>query len=201
MEHTYVLYDQTKACVIVDPGCYEPHEKKMLSAFIQTHELQVVQLLNTHCHIDHVLGNHYVKDIYQVKLAIHEQEVPLLASVASYAPQYGMMNYEASKADSCLEEGDQVQFGETILEVLHVPGHSPGHIAFYNQETSMCFAGDVLFQGSIGRTDLPGGDHATLIQSIHQKIFSLSDKMVIYPGHGPITTIGEEKKTNPFCRL
>jgi len=201
LENTYLLYDETKACAILDPGCLEQDEKDKLHDFIQRHELQIVQLLITHGHIDHVLGNQYVKDTYQVPLALHRIEAPMLRTIEAYAPQYGIIEYKAVEADTLLEEGDQIKFGKVTLEVLHVPGHSPGHIAFYDKESQVCLSGDVLFRGSIGRTDLTGGDHATLIRSIQEKIFPLGDSVVIYPGHGAKTTVGEEKRTNPFCKL
>lgn len=203
-EHTYVVYDETKACAIIDPGCFEQQEKQMLSDFIQAHALQVTHLINTHCHIDHVLGNHYVKNSYSVKLAIHPQEVPMLQLATTYAPQCGIngiIGYEPTEAEILLTEGDTIQVGNTQLAVLHVPGHSPGHIVLYSRQDQLCLVGDVLFQGSIGRTDLPGSDHDTLIQSIHQKLFPLGDQVTIYPGHGPATTIGVEKSNNPFCKL
>ena len=200
-ENTYVLYDETKECVIIDPGCYEKEEQEELVNFIHAGGLQVKFLLNTHCHIDHVLGNAFVKAKYKMKLYIHPTEVAVLKSVPLYAPVYGFNQYQVSEADAYLEEGDSVKFGNQVLEVLFVPGHSPGHIAFYNRKENYVIAGDVLFYNSIGRTDLPGGNFNTLINSIHQKLFNLPDNTTVFPGHGPDTTIGFEKKTNPFCAL
>lgn len=200
-EHTYVVYDQTKACAIIDPGCFEQQEKQQLSSFIQAHALQVTHLINTHCHLDHVLGNQYVKDTYAVKLAIHPQEVPILQQAPTYAPQYGLTGYEPTEAEILLTASHTIQVGNTQLTVLHVPGHSPGHIALYSSQEQICFVGDVLFSGSIGRTDLPGGDQDTLLQSIWQQLFTLDDQVTLYPGHGPTTTIAIEKRSNPFCRL
>ena len=177
------------------------NRKKIPSAHLFKNKgLTVVQLLNTHCHIDHVLGNQYIKTTYQTKLALHHLEEPILQATAIYAPQYGITNYELSQPDTLLKEGDQIKFGPVILDVLHVPGHSPGHIAFYDKKNKACFSGDVLFQGNIGRTDLPGGHRDTLLQTIRQKIFSLDDEVVIYPGHGAQTTVGEEQRNNPFCK-
>lgn len=201
MENTYLLYDETKDCIIIDPGCYEKEEQQALEDFIEKKGLNIVQLLNTHCHIDHVLGNHFVKERYKVKLATSAIEEQVLKAVKSYAPNYGFPLYQEADVDIYLEEGQQVHFGQTTLDILFVPGHSPGHLAFYNAEEKICIGGDVLFQRSIGRTDLPGGDHDTLIQSIQQKMFALEDDMIVYPGHGPTTSIGEEKKHNPFCAL
>jgi hydroxyacylglutathione hydrolase len=199
-ENTYVLYDETGECVIIDPGCYDRAEQQELSRFISDNKLKVTLLLNTHGHIDHVLGNAFVKRTYQVPLLIHQTDEATLRSVQTYAPAYGFVQYESTEADQYLSEGDTVTFGRSELEVLFVPGHAPGHLAFYNQSQKLCIGGDVLFQGSIGRTDLPGGDFATLIRSIQTKLFPLGDEVTVYPGHGEPTTIGEEKKHNPFLQ-
>ncbi|TRX61242.1 MBL fold metallo-hydrolase [Fulvivirga sp. M361] len=201
MENTYVLYDDTKEAIIIDPGCYEGYEKEQLNDFIKTEGLSVVKLLNTHCHIDHVLGNDFVKKTYGVKLGIHATEEATLKSVRVYAPSYGFQHYEEAEADEFIKEGEDITFGNTRLGVLFVPGHAPGHVAFYNGDDKIMIGGDVLFDGSIGRTDLPGGDFNTLIKSIHEKIFPLPEEVIIYCGHGDSTTIGKEKKTNPFCAL
>lgn len=200
-ENTYVLWDDTKECVIIDPGCYEKEEREELTAFIEISNLKVVELLNTHCHVDHVLGNHFVKEYYKVKLTHHRKEESTHRAVKAYAPNYGFVMYEEAIADRYVEEGDKIRFGNSILDIVFVPGHSPGHIAYYNIENKLCIGGDVLFYDSIGRTDLPGGHHETLIKSIHEKLFTMPDDMVVYPGHGPKTLIGREKKTNPFCAI
>jgi glyoxylase-like metal-dependent hydrolase (beta-lactamase superfamily II) len=200
-ENTYVLFDDTKSCVIIDPGCYEPEERQELTDFIQENELQVKMLLNTHCHVDHVLGNAFVKEKYRVGLFIHPKDVPTLKAVQVYSSNYGFNLYQGTDADSFLEEGDTVAFGDQKLGVIFVPGHAPGHIAFYHVEGKILISGDVLFYNSIGRTDLPGGNYETLISSIHEKLFKLPDDVTVFPGHGPKTTIGFEKKTNPFCAL
>jgi hydroxyacylglutathione hydrolase len=200
-ENTYVLHDDSGQCVIVDPGCYEPHEFAELSEFIQDTKLDVKLLLNTHCHVDHVLGNYFVKDRYKVKLLIHENDLPVLKAVKVYAPTYGLHHYAETTPDGFLKENDKVEFGKTVLKVLFVPGHAPGHIAFFDEQSKILIGGDVLFYNSIGRTDLPGGNYETLISSIHQKFFTLPDDVTVYPGHGPETTIGYEKRTNPFCAL
>jgi glyoxylase-like metal-dependent hydrolase (beta-lactamase superfamily II) len=200
-ENTYVLFDETKECVIIDPGCYEREEQYDLADFIETHELKVVKLLNTHGHVDHVLGNAFVKETYKTKLYIHEQDAATLKAVKVYAPHYGFFQYQEAEPDIYLKEGEAVTFGNQSLDVLFVPGHAPGHIAFYHVASKTLIGGDVLFYNSIGRTDLPGGNYDTLIDSIHQKFFTLPDDVTVYPGHGPETTIGHEKKTNPFCAL
>ena len=200
-ENTYILHSDSGESVIIDPGCFESNEKDQLTGYIEDNNLQVTKLLNTHCHIDHVLGNQFIKDKYAVDLYIHKEDEPTLRSVESYASVYGFPNYQPSEHDHFLNEGDEVQFGDEKLNVIFVPGHAPGHIAFVNDQQNICIGGDVLFQNSIGRTDLPGGDYNTLINSIHTKIFPLGDSMVVYPGHGPSTTVGSEKINNPFCRL
>lgn len=200
-ENTYLLYDETKESVIIDPGCYEEDEKKELVDFIETNNLTVTKLLNTHCHIDHVLGNAFVKTKFKTGLYIHRFDEPVLRAVSAYAPNYGFNLYQETMPDGYLEEGDEITFGNQNFEVLFVPGHAPGHIAFYNKKEKVVIGGDVLFQNSIGRTDLPGGSFETLINSIHQKLFTLPDDVAVYPGHGPKTTIGFEKLTNPFCAL
>lgn len=200
-ENTFVAFDETKEAVVIDPGCYEPAERALLDNFITTHQLSVKYLLNTHCHIDHVLGNDYVKEKYKVKLMIHPIEETVLRTVKIYAPNYGFAQYREANPEGFLKEGDILKFGNTSLDVLFLPGHSPGHIAFYNRQQNVIIGGDVLFAGSIGRTDLPGGNFDTLIHSIHQKLFTLPDNVVVYPGHGPTTTLGVEKVSNPFCAL
>ncbi|WP_291777771.1 MBL fold metallo-hydrolase [Cecembia sp.] len=198
MENTYLLYDESKEAAIFDPGCYEKYEQEELSRFIQEEGLKVTHLINTHCHIDHVLGNAFVKRKYNVPLYIHKKERSVLKSVITYAPNYGFAGYEEVEPDFYLNEKDSLKFGNTEMSILFVPGHAPGHLVFYHQPTAICIAGDTLFQGSIGRTDLPGGDHETLLQAIKNEMFTLPQDTKVYPGHGPHTTIGFEKEHNPF---
>lgn len=200
-ENTYVISDDTKECVIIDPGCYEEHEKKTLTDYVTANNLTVQMLLNTHCHIDHVLGNSFVQETYKTKLYIHPTEEYVLQAQKIFAPNYGFHRYHEAQPDAYLTPGETVAFGEQEFSILFVPGHAPGHVAFYNKKEKIVIGGDVLFEGSIGRTDLPGGDFKTLIASIHQQLFTLPDDVVVYPGHGGETTIGVEKRTNPFCRL
>lgn len=201
MENTYVLYDETNEAIIVDPGCYEEAERLELTDFIETNGLKVVKLVNTHCHIDHVLGNEFVRKTYGVELFIHPNDEETLRAVKVYAPAYGFAHFEETEIVQNLAEGTDVTFGKSSLEVLFTPGHAPGHVVLVNRAQNICIGGDVLFDGSIGRTDLPGGDFDTLIASIHNKVFPLGDAMVVYPGHGGTTTVGKEKVSNPFCAL
>jgi len=199
-ENTYLLHDESREAVIIDAGCYEREEQEELVSFIEINNLKVVKLINTHSHIDHVLGCAFVKKQYNIQLGIHKLDEPTLRSIKVYAPAYGFVNYEEATAEYFIEEGQKIKFGNSELEVLFVPGHAPGHIAFVNKEQRLCISGDVLFHRSIGRTDLPGGDFNTLIKSIKEKIFPLGNDMMVYPGHGGTTTIGDEIKNNPYLK-
>jgi hydroxyacylglutathione hydrolase len=197
-ENTYVLYNEADECIIIDPGCYFDDEKNKLQAFIEKSGLTPKMLLNTHCHLDHVFGNKFIAERYGLTLHLHEKEKEVL----SFAPASGLMwgvpfdNYQGEFI--LLKEGDVVKLGNDELKVIEAPGHSPGHVCFYCEKQNFVIGGDVLFQRSIGRTDLPGGNFDTLIKSIRTKLFVLPDEMVVYSGHGEETTIGEEKKYNPF---
>ncbi len=197
-ENTYVLSDETNEAVIIDAGCYTKEEEEQLKNYIATNNLKVVALLSTHSHVDHVLGNAFVKKHFNTKLFVHKIDADTLRAVKVYAPIYGFINYQESEQDGFLDEGSIFKFGNTALKILFVPGHAPGHIAFYNEEEEYIIGGDVLFQNSIGRTDLPGGNFETLIKSIKTQFFPLKNDVKVYPGHGPFTTIGNEKKLNPF---
>lgn len=198
-ENTYILIDESKDCVIIDPGCYSLAEKQKLTTYITEQGLNPVYLLNTHGHIDHMLGNDYVKKTYKIPFLTHQivDEIEL-PQVPAYASSMGLNPDPSPKADKLLNAGDTVVFGNTTLEVLFTPGHSPGHISFFHRESQQLFAGDVLFSGSIGRVDLPGGNYETLMESIVQHILPLGDEVVVYPGHGPTTTVGRERMSNPF---
>ncbi|MDA0315484.1 MAG: MBL fold metallo-hydrolase [Bacteroidetes bacterium] len=200
-ENTYLLYDEEGTAALIDPGCYTQEERRELEAFMIEEGLQVTQLLNTHCHIDHVLGNAWAIDRFQVSLQIHALEVAVLKSVEVYAPNYGFLDYVPSTASSFLVEGQEIQIGNELLRCLFVPGHAPGHLVFYHKASKRCIAGDTLFRGSIGRTDLPGGDPSLLLEKIKSQLFVLPEETLIFPGHGPETSIGYEKKNNPFVGL
>lgn len=199
-ENTYVLYDDTGAAAIVDPGMYGPHEEKQLTDFIRAEGLHAELLLNTHCHVDHVLGNRYVYDTYGLLPQFHEGELPLLIEVQNYAPQMGIRYDVSPIAETFLPAVGSVTFGQQQLSLIFAPGHSPAHLCFYSEDEGFLIGGDVLFRNSIGRTDLPGGNHQQLLESIVRSLYVLPDETVVYPGHGPETTIGHEKKNNPFIR-
>jgi len=197
-ENTYVLYDETGECVIIDPGVYDGAEQNELVSWIRTNNLTPVLLLNTHCHIDHVFGNKFVFDNWGLKPQFHKGELPVLQAVPGYAPQMGL-NYELSpQPEVYLEETGTVVFGNSELELIFAPGHSPAHLCFYARADDFLIGGDVLFYSSIGRTDLPGGNHQQLLNSIREKLFVLPESVAVYPGHGQPTSIGFEKKHNPF---
>lgn len=199
-ENTYVLYNETKDCIIIDPGMHSHEEEQYFVSFLKNHQLTPVQLWNTHCHIDHVLGNHFIYEQWGLKPQMHEGEVPVLVAVQNYAPQMGFRYEPSPIPDTFLNEKDILTLGEDKFQVILAPGHSPAHLCFYHEKQGFLIGGDVLFRNSIGRTDLPGGDHETLLNSIKNKLYTLPEDTEVYPGHGPSTTIGFEKSTNPFIR-
>tara|TARA_B100001142_G_C14031996_1_gene538516 strand:- start:10 stop:648 length:639 start_codon:yes stop_codon:yes gene_type:complete len=198
-ENTYVVWDETRECIIIDPGCYEESEKETLKRFIVDNNLNPVKLINTHCHIDHILGNKFVSEQWNIDLYMHKDDMMILEGAGDIAKTYGFVKYAGSPYPKYfLKEGDSLEFGHSSLKILHTPGHAPGHICLLNLAEKFIIAGDVLFNGSIGRTDLPGGNFDTLIKSIKTKLLWLQDDTSVLCGHGPSTTIGTEKNTNPF---
>ncbi len=197
-ENTYVLYNEQGKAIIIDPGCYLSVEQETLKKFIKDTKLQPVQLLNTHCHLDHVFGNKWVHDEFGLELHLHTLEQPVLERAPFSGERWGLPfeNYQGPL--HFLAEGDTVKLDNDALKVILTPGHSPGSICFYCEEQLFLIGGDVLFRESIGRTDFPGGDHATLLNSIREKLFILPDEVKVYAGHGLTTTIGHEKQYNPF---
>lgn len=200
-ENTYVLYNEERLCCIIDPGCYFASEEMALKNFIESNGLKPIFLLNTHCHLDHIFGNRFVAQTYGLPLHLHRLEKQVLdyGPVSGQRWQLPFENYEGEL--KFLEEGDTIFLGKDELHVLFTPGHSPGHICFYDKEARFLIGGDVLFEGSVGRTDLPGGDFATLEQSIKTRLYTLPEDVIVYPGHGASTTIGDEIKTNPFVKM
>lgn len=200
-ENTYIVYDDTKACVIIDPGCNSAAEEAKLMQEINRLGLRPERLLNTHCHIDHVFGNRFVAETYGLPLEIHAGELPVLESAPQVAVLYNIPYPKRSpQPGAFLEDGQLISFGQTQLEAIFTPGHSPASLSFFCAKDDFLIAGDVLFYESIGRTDLPGGNHQTLLESIQNRLFPLGDQVVVWPGHGPQTSIGYEKRYNPFLR-
>jgi hydroxyacylglutathione hydrolase len=200
-ENTYVIYNEKGQCCIIDPGCYFASEEQELKIFIEQNHLQPVYLLNTHCHLDHIFGNKFIYKTYGLTLWLNKLEKQVL----EYGPASGQLwqmpfdNYDAEL--NFVDEGDVIRIGDDELHVLFTPGHSPGHVSFYSKENKFVISGDVLFERSVGRTDLPGGDFNVLEESIKTKLYSLPPDVVVYPGHGNTTTIGDEMKTNPFVKM
>jgi glyoxylase-like metal-dependent hydrolase (beta-lactamase superfamily II) len=200
-ENTYVLYNEKKECCIIDPGCYFSEERDRLKTDIEKTGLKPVLLLNTHCHLDHIFGNKFVHETWGLDLHIHENEKIVLANgpASGLRFQLPFENYEGPLI--YIKEGENIKLGDDELEVFFTPGHSPGSVSFYHEAGGFVIGGDVLFNGSIGRTDLPDGDYDTLVNSIQTKFFTLPDDTKVYSGHGPVTTVGFEKMNNPFVKL
>lgn len=197
-ENTFLLYDETNECIIIDAGNNNPNENQQIDDFINENNLTLKAIVNTHGHLDHVMGNSYLVDKYKVPSVAHKSEMPLLERSKDMAIAFGFDLDEPPVPTRFVEEDEVIEFGKSELLVKHVPGHSPGSIALYNEQDNFVIVGDVLFAGGIGRTDLPGGDYDTLINSINQKLFTLNSDTVVYPGHGESTTIHKEKESNPF---
>lgn len=198
-ENTYIVYDENKNCILFDPGMYDAHEQMELINFLNEHQLKPQYLINTHCHIDHILGNTFISEKFGLTLHAHQSEIPILNMGRASASMYGLHYHESVAISQFIDEGDVIMLGKHRMTILLTPGHSPGSLSFYNADAGFVIVGDVLFKSSIGRTDLPGGDYDTLIHSIKTKLFTLPDSTIVYNGHGPATDIGTEKKYNPFC--
>ncbi len=199
-ENTYVLINEHKECWIVDPGMMGAEEDKVMFSFIEENGLKPQQIINTHAHIDHVLGIDALKQKYNISFGMHSLEQPVLANAKGSAMLFGIPMGAAPVADFFINEKESLQLGADTIEVRLTPGHSPGSIVFYYEPGEWVIGGDVLFNGSVGRTDLPGGNHETLMLSIAQQMYTLPDATTVHSGHGPATTIGQEKKTNPFIK-
>ncbi|BBD45539.1 Hypothetical protein PEIBARAKI_5532 [Petrimonas sp. IBARAKI] len=198
--NTYVLYDRTGECIVVDASCFFPDENKLLLNFILDNNLVVKHLVNTHLHFDHIFGVNFLASQFGLKLLVHRDDIVLLENLSQQLQLFGFntnVDYRP-EISGFLAENDVVSFGEQQLKVLHVPGHSPGSIVFYNEKEKLALVGDVLFNGSIGRTDLLEGSFEQLTEGIRTKLFTFSDDTEVYPGHGPKTTIGQERRYNPF---
>lgn len=197
-ENTYVLYNESGQCLIVDPGCYTEDERQQLTNFIENKKLSPVAVVNTHTHVDHILGNNFLYRRYGLKPLIHPKAEVFLKSAPEHASIFGIEAERMVLPEKFLEENDQLQLGDDVLDIVYTPGHADGSICIINHAGRFVLTGDVLFSGSIGRTDLPTGDFDILADSIHQKLYTLPEDYLVYPGHGPATSIGEEKHTNPY---
>ncbi len=196
--NNYILYDDTGECAIIDPSCYEKHEKQQLADFIDEKQLKPVLLLFTHCHIDHILGSRFVSKTYKIKPRTHKDSLTFLENSKEYGKVFGFKADRPVLPDNFIGEGDVLKFGEQELRVIYAPGHAAGSLCYHHTGEGFVVVGDVLFQNGIGRTDLPTGDHDQLIKSIFEKLLVLPDNTTVYPGHGPSTTIGQERTSNPF---
>jgi hydroxyacylglutathione hydrolase len=198
-ENTYLVYDETNEAAIIDAGCLSETEKRALKNYIEINNLTLKRVLNTHLHFDHQFGNKFLYDTYGIKPEACQEDEYLLEDVVAHVRSFGLdVKEEAQPLGNYITDQQEIKFGNVSFKAFHVPGHSPGSMAFYDEKEGVLFAGDVLFRGSIGRTDLPKGDYATLILSITKKLLPLPDSTVVYCGHGPSTTIGFERKNNPF---
>jgi len=198
-ENTYLVYDETNEAVVIDAGCLQAGEKQVLTRFIEDNKLTLKRVLNTHLHLDHQFGNKFLFDTYGIAPEACVEDEFLLENVVAQARSYGFpVTEEAQPLGAYITENQEITFGNSSLKAIHAPGHSPGSMVLYSEKDGVMFAGDVLFQGSIGRTDLPKGDYASLILAITKKLLVLPDSTVVYCGHGPSTTIGYEKKNNPY---
>ena len=200
-ENTFVVADHNGKCAIIDPGCYTSDEKISLKEFIENNNYTPVKLILTHSHLDHVFGTKYVANTFNLDLEIHPKDEETLLQFERTTSMYGIPNTDIPPtAVTSLKEGTPVKIGDEELEVRFVPGHAPGHVVFYSKSDNFVINGDCLFYGSIGRTDLPGGNHEQLLDNIRTQLFSLPDTCKVYCGHGPATSIGFEKANNPFLQ-
>jgi len=199
-ENTYVVYDESGKGIIIDAGCYDEQEKQIITLFLEQNKIEPILLLSTHGHLDHNFGNKFLMNTYNLPLYAHQADARILSQAGVFAGIYGYEMEDSPVISHEVIDGETIHAGNTEWIALHLPGHSPGSLAFWQKEQKIVFVGDVLFNGSIGRSDLPGGNFDTLIHSIKQKLFSLPDDTIVYCGHGPTTTIGNERKTNPFLK-
>ena len=197
-ENTWLIWNENRDCVIIDPGCESSLEEKKLLEFISVSNLKPIAIWLTHCHIDHVLGLNFCLQQWQIPYFLHQKETAQLKAVQAYAPSYGFHGFQMPELQGIEICEGEILMGIEKFSILDVPGHSPGHVAFFHEDSGILISGDVLFRESIGRTDLPGGDFKILEQSIRQKIYALPTATRILPGHGPETTVGHEMKFNPF---
>lgn len=196
--NTYILVDDSGDCAIIDCGCYDKLESERLEDFINDKSINPVLLLNTHCHLDHVFGNRFIHERYGLRTYSNKLDEMNRKSAKKHALLFGLTMDDPPEPAGFIEDNQKITFGSTELVALHVPGHTTGSLAFYSEKNNCVFTGDALFSGSIGRTDLPGGDYDSLIKSIKNKLLVLPPSTIVYPGHGNETTIQKEMKSNPY---
>lgn len=198
-ENTYLLINEAKQALLIDPGMFSAEEEKILADYIQENQITVQNILLTHTHLDHIFGLKHAVEKYHVPFYLHADDIVIYKNASQSAMRFGIA-IELPKQDFELFFSDEFIFGQEKIKLIHAPGHSPGSVCFYLQNEKILIGGDVLFNMSVGRADLPGGDYDTLIKSIQTKIFTLANETLVYPGHGPETNIGFEKMNNPFFR-
>jgi hydroxyacylglutathione hydrolase len=198
--NSFILHDSTLQCAIVDPGCNTEDQVQQITSYVNENQLKVVNIILTHGHFDHVLGLHKLKELFNCPIIMHRDDLNQVEHIDKYAGIFGFHVPKAPLPDKFIGDGEIFKFGVSQLEIIHVPGHSPGSICLYSRNDGFIICGDVIFFGSIGRTDLPGGNHKLLIRGIKEKLLDLPRETVVWPGHGPQTTIGHEHDTNPFLK-
>jgi len=197
-ENSYVLSDETMEALVVDAGFYFQEEREQLIHYLTENGLKPVRLVNTHCHFDHVMGVDFIRQKFGIPFECHAEDAFWLTLASAQSRSFGISMENPAAADGTITEGESVMFGRSPLRIIHVPGHSPGHVAFYAEQEHFLLAGDVLFSGGIGRSDLPGGNYARLMQSITEKLLVLPPETTVYSGHGTETSVGWEKTHNPY---
>ncbi|MBK8809024.1 MAG: MBL fold metallo-hydrolase [Bacteroidales bacterium] len=200
-QNTYLVFDESKEAAIIDSGCFFEQEKQKLLQYIESNNLKLTKIIFTHCHLDHAFGTRFFHDTYNnLEIAGHKNESIFIDDAINQGLRFGIKMEQPPRLTKELEEGDTINVGNSVFEILFVPGHSPGSLCYVNRERKIVFVGDVLFEGSIGRTDLPGGNLDLLLNGIKSKLLTLPDDYIVYSGHGETTTIGNEKKNNPFLK-
>jgi glyoxylase-like metal-dependent hydrolase (beta-lactamase superfamily II) len=200
MVNTYILYDESGECILIDAACYESKEQQELSRFIAGNRLKLVRNLNTHCHVDHLLGNNFVASEYGIFPEYHKNSLPFFHTLKEIGSTFGYDIDKTPDPRRFLEDNETVSWGNSSLKVLYTPGHAEGSVCFYNAGQGFVITGDVLFKDTIGRTDLPSGNFDELMTSIKTRLFTLPPDTTVFPGHGPETSIGYEMENNPFIR-
>jgi len=200
MVNTWLLYDETGDCIIIDAACYDVAEQQEIKDFLTKHNLKLVRNLNTHCHVDHVLGNPFIANLYQIFPEYHADSLPFFNTIREIGSSFGYNIGTLPRPARFLEDDETIHWGNSSLKVLFTPGHAAGSVCFYNENQGFVITGDVLFKDTIGRTDLPSGDFDQLMKSIKTRLFTLPPNTIVYPGHGPETEIGYEMENNMFIR-